>query len=214
MCHICAKNFATRTGLNEHMTTIHRPREQGQVQCTECGKWLMNNRCLRSHMVLHSDEEYKCGQCDYVTKKKLLLNRHTVTKHSQVRPFVCDLCGRTFKMKRALTVHLAQHGSTKTYNCPFCDRVFNSSTNFYAHRKSAHPKELAEMRRREEEIRRRKRIKAGVEKVAGDDDTVEIIDSVADVNGSDLASNDGENITIIMNMQCDESGSTYFVDST
>lgn len=111
-------------------------------------------------------------------------------------------------------MHLAQHGSTKTYNCPFCDRVFNSSTNFYAHRKSAHPKELAEMRRREEEIRRRKRIKAGVEKVAGDDETVEIIDSVADVNGSDLASNDGENITIIMNMQCDESGSTYFVDST
>lgn len=194
------------------MATIHRPREQGQVQCTECNKWLMNNRCLRSHMVLHSDEEYKCDQCDYVTKKKLLLNRHTVTKHSQARPFVCNLCGRTFKMKRALTVHLAQHGSTKTYNCPFCDRVFNSSTNFYAHRKSAHPKELAEMRRSEEEIRRRKRINAGVEKLTGGDNTVEIIEPTDDIDESDLTSTDGENITIFM--KCDEDGSTYFVHPT
>lgn len=186
VCHICAKNFATRTGLNEHMSTIHRPREHGQVQCTECGKWLMNNRCLRSHIVLHSNEEYKCDQCDYVTKKKLLLNRHLVTKHSQARPFVCDLCGRTFKMKRALTVHLAQHGNTKTFKCPFCDRVFNSSTNFYAHRKSFHPTELAEMRQREEEIQRRKRINAGVEKTAGDDDTIELIVATSDFEeGSD-----------------------------
>lgn len=141
-------------------------------------------------MVLHSDEEYKCEQCDYVTKKRLLLNRHTVTKHSQARPGVCDLCGRTFKMKRALTVHMAQHGSSKTYNCPFCDRVFNSSTNFYAHRKSAHPKELADMREREEEIRRRKRINAGVEKLADEEGTVELIDALGD-------NDDTENITFI-----------------
>lgn len=94
---------------------------------------------------------------------------------------------------------MAQHGSTKTFNCPFCDRVFNSSTNFYAHRKSAHPKELAEMRRREEEIRRKKRIKAGVEK----------IEPLSDNNGSEVASNDGEGV-----MKCNEDGSTYFVQSS
>ena len=39
VCHVCAKKFATRTGLNEHMATIHQPREKDQVQCDECGKW-------------------------------------------------------------------------------------------------------------------------------------------------------------------------------
>lgn len=39
VCHVCAKNFATRTGLNEHMATIHVPREKDQLQCNECGKW-------------------------------------------------------------------------------------------------------------------------------------------------------------------------------
>lgn len=151
------------------MMTIHQPREKGQMQCTECGKWLMNMRCLKTHMVLHSDIEFRCDKCDYVTKKKVLLNRHLVTQHSNVRPYVCNYCGRDFKMKRALTVHIAQHGSTTKYQCPFCQRSFNSSTNFYTHRKSAHPKELAEMKRQEEAERRRKRIEAGVEEDAVDE---------------------------------------------
>lgn len=39
VCHVCAKIFATRTGLQEHMSSIHQPREKDQMQCTECGKW-------------------------------------------------------------------------------------------------------------------------------------------------------------------------------
>lgn len=39
VCHLCAKSFATRTNLHEHMSTIHQPREKGQQQCGECGKW-------------------------------------------------------------------------------------------------------------------------------------------------------------------------------
>lgn len=119
-------------------------------------------------MVLHSDVTLHCEKCDYVTKKKVLLNRHMLTQHSTERPYVCDLCGRDFKMKRALTVHVAQHGSTTKYKCPFCTRTFNSSTNFYTHRKNAHPKELAEMKHKEEEERRRKRIAAGVEAIQAD----------------------------------------------
>lgn len=80
VCDVCAKNFATRTGLHEHMSTIHQPREKDQVQCNDCGKWLMNNRCLKSHMILHSNVEYNCDLCDYSTKKKVLLNRHQLTQ--------------------------------------------------------------------------------------------------------------------------------------
>lgn len=190
VCHICAKNFATRTGLNEHMETIHQPREKGQVQCNECGKWLMNNRCLKTHMILHSDAEFRCNQCDYITKKKILLNRHLLTQHSNDKPFVCNLCGRAFKMKRALTVHIAQHGSTATFKCPFCERKFNSSTNFYTHRKNSHPNELAELKQRKEEERRLKRIEAGVE----EDSTQYNCQSETELI---LTSNSGDEITIL-----------------
>lgn len=117
----------------------------------------MNQRCLKSHMILHSDTVLKCNKCDYTTKKHVLLNRHLVTQvitpfysqiffiqnfhlvsgqqHSDLKPFKCDQCGKTFKLKRALTVHISQHTTEqKTYKCTFCERAFNSSTNFYTHR--------------------------------------------------------------------------------
>lgn len=82
---------------------------------------------------------------------------------------------------------MAQHtGELKTHKCPFCDREFNSSTNFYTHRKNMHPEELQvkykkllkiilffnphgkltvqEMKNRALEMQRAKRIRAGVER--------------------------------------------------
>lgn len=80
VCHVCAKIFSTRTGLHEHMSTIHQPREMGQLQCKKCGKWLMNYRCLKTHMILHSDAKFDCTVCEYTTKKKFLLDRHMVAQ--------------------------------------------------------------------------------------------------------------------------------------
>lgn len=145
------------------MATIHQPRERDQMQCTECGKWLMNARCLKSHMVLHSHLTYNCHNCEYSTKKQMLLKRHLLSQHSDEKPHVCLTCGKTFKLKRALTVHVAQHNNTKSFKCTFCERVFASSTNFYTHRKNLHPVELQAMKEAELEEQRQKRIKAGIE---------------------------------------------------
>ncbi|XP_058813800.1 zinc finger protein 62-like [Topomyia yanbarensis] len=165
VCEICANKFATHSGLKEHMVTIHQPREKGQLQCPECFKWLMNSRCLRVHMQLHSKDDIACDQCNYKTKKESLLRRHKITHHQEERPFNCDKCSSTFKHKRALTVHVGlKHGQEKTsYKCNFCDRTFASSTNFYTHRKNKHPEELAAMKEQHEQERKLQRIKAGIE---------------------------------------------------
>lgn len=169
VCHICAKSFATRAGLNEHME-LHRPRERTQVQCTVCAKWLMNQRCLKSHMMLHTTAELHCDQCAYTTKKPVLMRRHMVNRHTEAKPFACALCDKRFKLKRPLTVHMAEAhaaaGTKRKFECPFCSQQFNSSTNFYTHRKNRHPAELAAMQAKEAETRRMRRIQAGVEPLA------------------------------------------------
>lgn len=198
ICNICGKPFAQRTGLNEHMNTIHQDnRERTQLQCAECGAWLMNKRCLKTHMLLHNGVDHKCEKCEYTTKKKTLLNRHYVTHHSTGPPaFSCDQCNKKFKLKRALTVHkeAAHSSNAKSYQCNFCPRKFVSPSNFYSHRKNMHPEELAKLREKEAQEKKSKRIAAGLESDA-EEPTITII------HEPELNLSDGNTQTFIIQME-------------
>lgn len=151
-----------------------------QLKCPECGKWLKNKRCLKSHLLLHTNDEKKCNLCDYVTKKEKLMKNHMMTKHSEEKSFTCDQpgCDKSFKVKRALTIHLKQHeGKSSARKCEFCGREFASSTNYYTHRKNIHAKELQEANEKKIEEEKLKRIRAGLEEFnVGGQRSLEVID--------------------------------------
>lgn len=90
-----------------------------------------------------------------------------VTKHSDNKTFVCDHtgCEKSFKVKRALTIHKSQShgGKSASKKCEFCQREFASSTNYYTHRKNLHAKELQEVLEKKKEEEKLKRIRAGLE---------------------------------------------------
>lgn len=165
LCEICSKSFATYTSYKEHMISHSEDYEKHQLKCPECGKWLKNQRCLKSHMRTHSTADFKCKMCDYSSKKEGLLKNHLLTQHTADRPFQCTECNKTFKVKRHLTVHKTQaHTSSKSLKvCEFCGREFNSSSNYYTHRKTIHAHELSEAVKKKEEESQLKRIKIGLE---------------------------------------------------
>lgn len=165
LCEICSKSFATFTSYKEHMISHSEDYEKLQLKCPQCGKWLKNQRCLKSHLRTHSTADFKCKMCDYSSKKEGLLKNHYVTQHTVDRPFQCAECDKTFKVKRHLTVHKTQaHTSVKSHKvCEFCGREFNSSSNYYTHRKTIHAHELSEAVKKKEEESQLKRIEIGLE---------------------------------------------------
>lgn len=154
------------------MITHSEDSEKLQLQCPECSKWLKNQRCLKSHMMLHADAKFLCSQCDYVTKKEKLLRNHVITRHSDLRPWSCSDCDKSFKVKRALTIHIAQahnEGSKSGKICEFCNRSFASSTNYYTHRKNLHAAELQNILEKKQENEKLKRIQIGLESPIDED---------------------------------------------
>lgn len=142
-----------------------------QLKCPKCDKWLKNQRCLKSHLLLHNEAELRCELCSYATKKEHLLKNHVITRHSQDRPWACDQCDKTFKVKRALTIHKVQNhteGARTGRTCEFCNKSFGSSTNYYTHRKNLHAEELKRTLAEKDEQKKRERIEIGLEQAKVD----------------------------------------------
>lgn len=152
ICHICAKQFACRSNLSYHLTT-HQPKVR-KVQCEKCDKWLKNKLCLRKHMLQHSSIRYTCSSCSYSALNRQCLRNHIRVHHTDTKPFSCNVCGKSFKLKNTLLNHMVQHTGIRKFSCPFCTRTFASSGNYYTHRKRMHPQELAAMQLKQEEDER------------------------------------------------------------
>lgn len=104
-------------------------------------------------MVQHSDTRHRCTYpgCEYSAVNLQCLRNHIRVQHSDVKPFECDVCGKSFKLKNTLLNHQVQHTGVKKFACEFCSRTFASSGNYYAHRKRMHPQELAVQKKRKED---------------------------------------------------------------
>ena len=54
--------------------------------------------------------------------------------HEGKRPYSCDACERTFKMKQHLKDHKARdHDGKKTFKCPTCDKAFSVMKDMKRH---------------------------------------------------------------------------------
>ncbi|KAK6994370.1 zinc finger protein 836 [Biomphalaria glabrata] len=65
---------------------------------------------------------YKCGHCKRLIFTRPTLSRHLI-KHTNTRPFHCDICSKTFRDKADLFHHKKTH--TKPVQCNTCNTSFS-----------------------------------------------------------------------------------------
>lgn len=100
---------------------------------TEGGSSSNGERC-KDETRNPKQQPFKCDQCGKIFKTKYTLTIHLkMPSHTGARPFVCGICGKGFRLSSTLCRHKIIHTSEKPHKCHICQKAFNRSSTLKTH---------------------------------------------------------------------------------
>ncbi|XP_072948993.1 uncharacterized protein [Epargyreus clarus] len=119
-------------------SSVKKPSER-KYGCSQCPAAFVSKTYLRSHEMLHRGvRPYLCSVCTSAYTSLAALSRHR-KKHSDEQ-YICDHCGRVFKVKAALATHMDTHLPVKKFGCDRCEKRYATKAALVRHVDSYHLK--------------------------------------------------------------------------
>ena len=115
-CQVCGTSKRSMEALNDHHRRNHNPQ-----MCGVCGKMFDLATTLAHHMYSHNENKHHCDKCDFHCFFKSELEAHKIVHRDQpTHKCMYPKCGRLFKRKGELSLHVKTHKKT-WYDCKKCD---------------------------------------------------------------------------------------------
>lgn len=107
--------------------------------CNICGIKVARKSDLQKHLITHLDTRpYQCDQCDSTYKRPDALRSHIANRHLNIRPHTCSYCGLGFFTKRILNNHIRTHTDERPFSCEICQQTFRIKAGLYLHKQHHH----------------------------------------------------------------------------
>ena len=115
----CKYAGATQRNLKAHIRNMHD--FQNWHMCSKCDYKARQKLSLDAHFMKHSEEKpFKCDICDFATTSKEYLHLHKKAAHSIDKPYKCKSCEKSFIKEQCLIRHIRTHTGEKPYKCDAC----------------------------------------------------------------------------------------------
>ncbi|XP_014471777.1 PREDICTED: zinc finger protein 253-like [Dinoponera quadriceps] len=120
-CPFCDKCFNSAKKVENHVKYVHRK----PYKCDKCAKSCYTQRALIEHKRIHRpDYFFECDICHVRYKSVHGLQRHYMRNHSEHESrYICEHCGRGYKLQIDLTHHVKRTHSSQLQICRFCGKA-------------------------------------------------------------------------------------------
>lgn len=80
------------------------------------------------------DRPWKCDQCPQSFKMKGALISHRDVVHYNLKNHVCNMCGEAFKSASSLRGHVRRHEGRRDYKCEVCHKEYYTYSALKGHK--------------------------------------------------------------------------------
>ncbi|KAG5322086.1 ZN182 protein, partial [Acromyrmex heyeri] len=135
-CTVCNQAFKCQQDYDNHKH-LHENLTETNKRCGHCEKVYHDKKNLLIHIVESHEGRllFKCSTCDKTYEKWSSLDIHEAT-HRIDKPYLCDLCGKSFKHSNNLRGHKRIHldeAIKKRHVCEICGNAFRSRFHLREH---------------------------------------------------------------------------------
>lgn len=139
-CPECPCVFRDEKSLNSHLLSFHKSVAQylENMAAAPPRKHAMQLNSETVQGKWRSDnasmKSYKCSECGKTFRHRSVLELH-MRIHSKDKPYQCKVCGKGFRFSSYLQQHLIIHTGKKPYKCPDCGKDFAFLQNMRTHQR-------------------------------------------------------------------------------